>query len=77
MSTTQPLRSSADMSVSLEVRKEISYLQEVRADAVKQRIRLGELQDKLRQFTHDNHLRRDYERERAWAVSKAAYSPPR
>lgn len=28
------------------------------------------MQDKLRQFTHDNHLRRDYERERAWAVSK-------
>lgn len=51
-------------------KREISYLQEVRADAVKQRIRLGELQDKLRQFTHDNHLRRDYERERAWAVSK-------
>lgn len=51
-------------------KREISYLQEVRADAVKQRIRLGELQDKLRQFTHDNHLRRDYERERAWSVSK-------
>lgn len=51
-------------------KREISYLQEVRADAVKQRIRLGELQDKLRQFTHNNHLRRDYERERAWAVSK-------
>lgn len=51
-------------------KREISYLQEVRADAVKQRIRLGELQDKLRLFTHDNHLRRDYERERAWAVSK-------
>lgn len=51
-------------------KREISYLQEVRADAVKQRIRLGELQDKLRQFTHDNHLRRNYERERAWAVSK-------
>lgn len=51
-------------------KREISYLQEIRADAVKQRIRLGELQDKLRQFTHDNHLRRDYERERAWAVSK-------
>lgn len=51
-------------------KREISYLQEVRADAVKQRIRLGELQDKLRQFTHDNHLHRDYERERAWAVSK-------
>lgn len=51
-------------------KREISYLQEVRADAVKQRIRLGELQDKLRQFTYDNHLRRDYERERAWAVSK-------
>ena len=51
-------------------KREISYLQEVRADAVKQRIRLGELQDKLRQFTHDNHLRREYERERAWAVSK-------
>lgn len=51
-------------------KREISYLQEVRVDAVKQRIRLGELQDKLRQFTHDNHLRRDYERERAWAVSK-------
>lgn len=51
-------------------KREISYLQEVRADAVKQRIRLGELQDKLRQFTHDNHLRRDYERERVWAVSK-------
>ena len=51
-------------------KREISYLQEVRADAVKQRIKLGELQDKLRQFTHDNHLRRDYERERAWAVSK-------
>lgn len=51
-------------------KREISYLQEVRADAVKQRIRLGELQDKLRQFTHDNHLRRDYERERAWAISK-------
>lgn len=51
-------------------KREISYLQEVRADAVKQRIRLGELQDKLRQFTHDNHLRRDYERECAWAVSK-------
>ena len=51
-------------------KREIAYLQEVRADAVKQRIRLGELQDKLRQFTHDNHLRRDYERERAWAVSK-------
>ena len=51
-------------------KREISYLQEVRADAVKQRIRLGELQDKLRQFTHDNHLRRDYERERAWAVSR-------
>lgn len=51
-------------------KREISYLQEVRADAVKQRIRLGELQDKLRKFTHDNHLRRDYERERAWAVSK-------
>lgn len=51
-------------------KREISYLQEVRADAVKQRIRLGELQDKLRQFAHDNHLRRDYERERAWAVSK-------
>lgn len=51
-------------------KREISYLQEVRADAVKQRIRLGELQDKLRQFTHDNHLRRDYERERAWAVNK-------
>lgn len=51
-------------------KREISYLQEVRADAVKQRIRLGELQDKLCQFTHDNHLRRDYERERAWAVSK-------
>lgn len=51
-------------------KREIAYLQEVRADAVKQRIRLGELQDKLHQFTHDNHLRRDYERERAWAVSK-------
>lgn len=51
-------------------KREISYLQEVRADAVKQRIRLGELQDKLRQFAHDNHLRRDYERERAWSVSK-------
>lgn len=51
-------------------KREISYLQEVRADAVKQRIRLGELQDKLRQFTHDNYLRRDYERERAWAVNK-------
>lgn len=51
-------------------KREISYLQEVRADAVKQRIRLGELQDKLRQFTHDNHLRREYERERAWAVNK-------
>lgn len=51
-------------------KREISYLQEVKADAVKQRIRLGELQDKLRQFTHDNHLRRDYERERAWAISK-------
>ena len=51
-------------------KREISYLQEVRADTVKQRIRLGELQDKLRQFTHDNHLRRDYESERAWAVSK-------
>ena len=51
-------------------KREVAYLQEVRADAVKQRIRLGELQDKLRQFTHDNHLRRDYERERAWAVSK-------
>lgn len=51
-------------------KREISYLQEVRVDAVKQRIRLGELQDKLRQFTHDNHLRRDYERERAWAVNK-------
>ena len=51
-------------------KREIAYLQEVRADAIKQRIRLGELQDKLRQFTHDNHLRRDYERERAWAVSK-------
>ena len=51
-------------------KREIAYLQEVKADAVKQRIRLGELQDKLRQFTHDNHLRRDYERERAWAVSK-------
>ena len=51
-------------------KREIACLQEVRADAVKQRIRLGELQDKLRQFTHDNHLRRDYERERAWAVSK-------
>lgn len=51
-------------------KREVSYLQEVRADAVKQCIRLGELQDKLRQFTHDNHLRRDYERERAWAVSK-------
>lgn len=51
-------------------KREISYLQEVRADAVKQRIRLGELQDKLRQFAHDNHLRRDYERECAWAVSK-------
>ena len=51
-------------------KREISYLQEVRADAVKQRIRLGELQDKLRQFTHDNHLRRDYERERVWAVNK-------
>ena len=51
-------------------KREIAYLQEVRADAVKQRIRLGELQDKLRQFAHDNHLRRDYERERAWAVSK-------
>lgn len=51
-------------------KREIVSLQEVGLDATKQRLQLGTAQDKLRQWVADNHLRRDYQRERAWAVDK-------
>lgn len=51
-------------------KREIVSLQEVGLDATKQRLQLGTVQDKLRQWVADNHLRRDYQRERAWAVDR-------
>ena len=51
-------------------KREIVSFQEVGLDATKQRLQLGTAQDKLRQWVADNHLRRDYQRERAWAVDK-------
>ncbi|WP_311141592.1 phage minor capsid protein [Lancefieldella rimae] len=51
-------------------KREIVSFQEVGLDATKQRLQLGTAQDKLRQWVADNHLRRDYQRERAWAVDR-------
>lgn len=51
-------------------KREIVSLQEAGLDATKQRLQLGTAQDKLRQWVADNHLRRDYQRERAWAVDR-------
>lgn len=51
-------------------KREIVSLQEAGLDATKQRLQLGAAQDKLRQWVADNHLRRDYQRERAWAVDR-------
>lgn len=51
-------------------KREIVSFQEAGLDATKQRLQLGTAQDKLRQWVADNHLRRDYQRERAWAVDK-------
>jgi hypothetical protein len=49
-------------------KREIVSFQEAGLDATKQRLQLGTAQDKLKQWVADNHLRRDYQRERAWAV---------
>lgn len=51
-------------------KREIVSFQEAGIDATKQRLQLGTAQDKLRQWVADNHLRRDYQRERAWAVDR-------
>lgn len=51
-------------------KREIVSFQEAGLDATKQRLQLGTAQDKLRQWVADNHLRRDYQRERAWAVNR-------
>ena len=51
-------------------KREIVSFQEAGLDATKQRLQLGTAQDKLRQWVADNHLRRDYQRERAWAVDR-------
>ena len=49
-------------------KREAAYLESVGINATKARIRLGEQQDRLRRFVADNHLRRDYSRERAWGL---------
>lgn len=49
-------------------KREAAYLESVGINATKACIRLGEQQDRLRRFVADNHLRRDYSRERAWGL---------
>lgn len=58
-----------------EAKREVSVGEAAGADVTAARVRLGELQGRLRDHCRANHLRRDYERERAYGLPDGMSQP--
>lgn len=58
-----------------EAKREVAIGQAAGADVTAARVRLGELQGRLRDHCRANHLRRDYERERAYGLPDGMSQP--
>lgn len=58
-----------------EAKREVSVGEAAGADVTAARVRLGELQGRLRDHCRANHLRRDYERERAYGLPGGMSQP--
>lgn len=58
-----------------EAKREVSVGEAAGADVTAARVRLGELQGRLRDHCRANHLRRDYERERAYGLPDGMAQP--
>lgn len=58
-----------------EAKSEVAIGQAAGADVTAARVRLGELQGRLRDHCRANHLRRDYERERAYGLPGGMSQP--
>ena len=58
-----------------EAKREVAIGQAAGADVTAARVRLGELQGRLRDHCRANHLRRDYERERAYGLPGGMSQP--
>lgn len=58
-----------------EAKREVAIGQAAGADVTAARVRLGELQGRLRDHCRANHLRRDYERERAYGLPGGMAQP--
>ena len=58
-----------------EAKREVSVGEAAGADMTAGRVRLGELQGRLRDHCRANHLRRDYERERAYGLPDGMAQP--
>ena len=58
-----------------EAKREVSVGEAAGADVTAGRVRLGELQGRLRDHCRANHLRRDYERERAYGLPGGMSQP--
>lgn len=58
-----------------EAKREVSVGEAAGADMTAGRVRLGELQGRLRDHCRANHLRRDYERERAYGLPGGMSQP--
>ena len=50
------------------IKREVAFGEEAGADMTAARVRLGKLQGRLKAHCESNHLRRDYERERAYGL---------
>lgn len=58
-----------------ETKREVALGEAAGADVTAARVRLGELQERLRDHCRANHLRRDYERERAYGLPEGVAQP--
>ena len=58
-----------------ETKREVALGEAAGADVTVARVRLGELQGRLREHCRANHLRRDYERERAYGLPEGMAQP--
>nr|DAH31010.1 MAG TPA: minor capsid protein [Caudoviricetes sp.] len=58
-----------------ETKREVALGEAAGADVTAARVRLGELQGRLREHCRANHLRRDYERERAYGLPEGMAQP--
>lgn len=58
-----------------ETKREVALGEAAGADVTAARVRLGELQGRLREHCRANHLRRDYERERAYGLPDGVAQP--